>query len=164
MTETLITVSNPCDGERRPGSVGLPVPGCEIRVVDDEGNESERGIMGELEVRSPGIMSGYFRQREATRACWRDTWFRTGDLATLDPDGYVRIVGRRSTDLVKTGGFKVSTREIEEVLLDHPSVGEVAVVGVPDARWGERIVAAVVRVAADGADEKTFIRGVKVLP
>lgn len=152
MTETLITLSSPYDGDRRPGSVGLPVPGCEIRVVDEDGIELERGVMGELEVRGPGIMSGYFRQPDATRACWRDSWFRTGDLATMDADGYVSIVGRRSTDVVKTGGFKVSTREIEEVLLDHPSVSEVAVVGVPDARWGERIVAAVVRTGDEGTE------------
>jgi acyl-CoA synthetase (AMP-forming)/AMP-acid ligase II len=149
MTETLITLANPCDGERRPGSVGVPVPGVEARVVDEVGRAVTDGALGELEVRGPGLMTGYFRNPEATGACWRDGWFRTGDVAVRDPDGYVRIVGRTSVDIVKTGGFRVSAREIEEVLETHPEVEEVAVVGCADERWGERIVAAVVRAEVD---------------
>ncbi|HWB81661.1 MAG TPA: AMP-binding protein, partial [Nannocystaceae bacterium] len=133
MTETLITLSNPLHGERRAGTVGRPVDGVEIRIVDDE-----------LQVRGDSLMRGYWNNPSATAAAFVDGWFRTGDVAKQDPDGYVRILGRMSTDIVKSGGFKLSTAEIEEVLRDHPGVAEVAVIGVADAKWGERVVAVVV--------------------
>lgn len=145
MSETLITLSNPPDGDRRPGSVGLPVPGCQIRVVGDDGGAAEPGHTGELHVRSTGMMRCYWSQPEATAAEFTgDGWFRTGDVVTTDPDGYVRIVGRKSVDIIKSGGFKISAREIEEVLAQHPDVREVAVFGVPDATWGQLIWVAVV--------------------
>jgi acyl-CoA synthetase (AMP-forming)/AMP-acid ligase II len=144
MTETLITLTNPYDGERRPGSVGRPVPGCEIRVVDDEGKDAPFATPGELLVRSNGIMDGYWGLPDATRTAFSDGWFRTGDVVTRDDDGYVRIVGRKSVDIIKSGGFKIAAREIEDVLHGHPRVREVAVVGVSDLEWGERICAAVV--------------------
>jgi acyl-CoA synthetase (AMP-forming)/AMP-acid ligase II len=146
MSETLITLSNPADGERRPGSVGLPVPGFGVRVVDDGGQDCAAGVPGELWVRGIGVMSEYWRQPEATQAAFRDGWFMTGDVATRDADGYVRILGRRSVDIIKSGGFKLSAREIEEVLAEHPAVAEVAVVGLADPMWGQKIAAAVVPV------------------
>jgi acyl-CoA synthetase (AMP-forming)/AMP-acid ligase II len=144
MTETLITLSNPLVGERRPGSVGKPVPGAEIRILDEHDEDIDPGEPGELVVRAPWIMNGYRGLPDATAQAFVGGWFRTGDVATADSDGWIRIVGRTSTDIVKTGGFKVATREIEDVIAEHPDVADVAVLGVPDERWGERIVAAVV--------------------
>jgi acyl-CoA synthetase (AMP-forming)/AMP-acid ligase II len=146
MSETLITLSNPADGERRPGSVGLPVPGFAVRIVDEDGQDCAPGVPGEIWVRGVGLMSEYWNQPEATQAAYRDGWFMTGDVATLDPDGYVRVLGRRSVDIIKSGGFKISAREIEEVLAEYPAVAEVAVVGLADPRWGQKIAAAVLPV------------------
>lgn len=152
MSETLITLSNPYrpgDGERKPGCVGRAVPGCRVRIVDDAGREVEDGHTGEIEVQSNGIMREYWGAPEATAAAFRDGWFRTGDVAERDADGDVRIVGRRSVDVIKSGGFKISAREIEDCIAAHPGVKEVAVIGLPDPKWGQRITAAV--VAVDGA-------------
>lgn len=144
MTETLFTLSNPYEGERRAGTVGLPVPGCAVRIVDEEGRDVPDGALGEIVVRGAGMMSGYFGMPVESAAAFRDGWFLTGDVARRASDGYVTIEGRRSTDVIKCGGFKISAREIEEVLARHPLVKEVAVLGEPDRTWGERIVAAVV--------------------
>jgi len=144
MSETLLTLSNPADGERRPGSVGLPVPGFEVRIVDDDGKDCAPDDPGELAVRGVGLMTGYWNQPEATQAAFRDGWFMTGDVAARDPDGYVRILGRRSVDIIKSGGFKISAREIEEVMAEHPAVAEVAVLGLADPKWGQKIAAVVV--------------------
>ncbi len=149
MTETLFTLSNPLLGERRPGVVGLPVPGVEVRLVDDDG--AVVADMGEIEVRGPGLFDGYWGNPEATAAAYHDGWFKTGDVAAID-DGYYRIVGRRSTDIIKSGGFKIGAREIEDVLLTHPDIAEAAVLGVPDERWGELVVAAIV-VRRQNADD-----------
>ncbi|MCH9687036.1 MAG: AMP-binding protein [Deltaproteobacteria bacterium] len=143
MSETLITLSNPRDGERRPGAVGHPVPGCEVQVVDDAGHPVAPGEIGELWVRGPYLMQGYWNRPQDTAAAFCRGWFKTGDVVRSDPDGYLRIVGRRSVDVIKSGGFKIAAPQIEEVLRQHPSVRDAAVVGVPDARWGERIAAAV---------------------
>jgi malonyl-CoA/methylmalonyl-CoA synthetase len=144
MTETLFTLSNPYEGERRPGTVGLPVSGCEIRLVDEAGSDVPDGQAGEILVRGNGLMTGYWGRPEDTGSAFRDGWFVTGDVARRDADGYVRILGRKSVDIIKSGGFKISAREIEDVVAAHPTVREVAVVGAPDRVWGERIVAAVV--------------------
>jgi len=144
MSETLITFSNPLSGERRPGSVGREVPGVVSRVVDDEGAEVDVGTVGELQVQTPAMMTGYWNNAGATAESFDGPWFRTGDVVTRDADGYLRIVGRKSVDIIKSGGFKISAREIEEALLLHPAVAEAAVVGLADATWGERIEAAVV--------------------
>jgi malonyl-CoA/methylmalonyl-CoA synthetase len=144
MTETLFTLSNPYGGERRPGTVGFPVGGCDVRIVDDAGSEVGDGETGEILVRGNGMMTAYWGRPEETRAAFRGGWFATGDVAARDADGYIRILGRKSVDVIKSGGFKISAREIEEVIAGHPSVREVAVVGAPDRVWGERIVAAVV--------------------
>jgi fatty acid CoA ligase FadD36 len=147
MTETLITLAVRSDGERRPGWVGVPVTGVRTRVVDDSGApvEPDGEQIGDLHLRGPGLFDGYLNRPDATAESWTgDGWFRTGDAATVDSSGYHRIVGRRSSDLIKTGGYRVGAGEIETVLLDHPAVSEVAVVGIPDADLGQRIVAFVV--------------------
>jgi malonyl-CoA/methylmalonyl-CoA synthetase len=136
MTETLMNVSNPYDGERRAGSVGFPLPGCEVRLA--------RGEEGEIRLRGPNVFSGYWRNPEATAAAFDDDrWFRSGDLAARDPDGYLRILGR-TKELIVTGGYNVYPREVEEVLAEHPQVREVAVVGLPSDEWGETVAAFVV--------------------
>ncbi len=162
MSETGFTLSNPYDGERRPGSVGFAVPGYEVAVLDDDGAPCAPGVHGEIHVRGDGLMRGYWGRAELTAAAFRGGWFQTGDVAFVDDDGYHHIVGRKSIDIIKSGGFKLSAREIEEVLLRDARVREAAVVGVPDPRWGERICAAVVlapeaAAAADGADEATLL-------
>ena len=150
MTETLFTLSNPYAGERRPGTVGLPAPGCAARIVDEGGRDLPDGELGELFVQSNGMMNGYWRRDAETAASLCDGWFATGDMARRDSDGYFMIAGRKSLDFVKSGGFKISTREIEDVLRRHPRIQDVAVVGAPDPVWGERIVAAVVLDPASG--------------
>jgi malonyl-CoA/methylmalonyl-CoA synthetase len=142
MTEIGMGLSNPLHGERRPGSVGMPLPGVEARVVDDEGHAVPPGTPGDLEIRGPSVFAEYWRRPEATAEAFRDGWFRTGDVAVVE-DGYYRLLGRRSVDIIKTGGFKVSALEIEEVLREHPAIGECAVVGIDDEEWGERVCLAV---------------------
>lgn len=142
MTEIGMALSNPLTGERRPGSVGMPLPGVDVRLVDDAGHEVETGTPGELEVRGPSVFLEYWQRPEETSAAFRDGWFRTGDVAVLE-DGSYRLLGRTSVDIIKTGGFKVSALEIEEVLRTHPAIAECAVVGVSDEDWGECVSAAV---------------------
>ena len=155
MTETLITVSARADRERRPGWVGWALPGVETRVVPDEGADGSRpepgeeSEVGELQVRGATLFDGYVG-RPPTTGFTEDGWFRTGDAAGIDARGCHRIVGRISTDLIKTGGFRVAAGEVEDALLAHPSVSEAAVVGVPDPDLGQRIVAYVVGSGADG--------------
>jgi malonyl-CoA/methylmalonyl-CoA synthetase len=143
MTEIGMALSNPLHGQRQPGFVGTPLPGVEIRLVDEQGQEVAPGTPGEIEVRGPSVFQEYWRRPEATAAAFRDGWFRTGDIAVVENGSY-RILGRSSVDIIKTGGYKVSALEIEEVLREHPLVREVAVVGLPDPEWGERIGAALV--------------------
>jgi malonyl-CoA/methylmalonyl-CoA synthetase len=143
MTEIGMALSNPLEGPRRPGFVGVPLPGVEVRLVDEQGRALEPGTPGEIEVRGPGVFLEYWRRPEATQAAFREGWFRTGDVAVVEEGSY-RILGRRSIDIIKTGGYKVSALEIEEVLRAHEAVSECAVVGVPDDEWGERVGAAVV--------------------
>ncbi|HEX8692896.1 MAG TPA: acyl-CoA synthetase [Longimicrobium sp.] len=143
MTEIGMALSNPLHGERRPGYVGLPLPGVEVRLVDEAGREVPPGTPGEVEVRGPTVFLEYWRRPDATAAAFREGgWFRTGDVGVVE-DGYYRLLGRSSVDIIKTGGYKVSALEIEEVLRAHPAVAECAVVGVEDADWGERVSAAV---------------------
>jgi malonyl-CoA/methylmalonyl-CoA synthetase len=144
MTETLMLVSNPYDSERRPGSVGFPLPGVELRLSS--------GRDGEIQVRGPNVLSGYWERSQATAESFVDGWFRTGDLGSVDPDGYIRILGR-SKELIISGGLNVYPREVEEVLLAHPDVAEVAVVGTPSEEWGEVVTAFVVPAATNTAKE-----------
>jgi acyl-CoA synthetase (AMP-forming)/AMP-acid ligase II len=156
MTETLFTISNPYD-DRRPGTAGLPVPGCVVRIVGEEGREVAAGEPGQILVRSNGMMSGYRGKPEETAASLRGGWFATGDVARAGPGGYVSIEGRDSVDIIKSGGFKISAREIEDVLRRHPVVKDVAVVGVPDRVWGQRIVAVVVLADPAGAPSEAWL-------
>ncbi len=150
-TETLITVSTRADGERRPGWVGLPLPGMHTRLVDEDGLpvEPDGETIGSLQVRTASIFDGYLNRPDATAAAFTpDGWYRTGDAAVIDGDGMHRIAGRESVDMIKSGGYRIGAGEIETVLLGHPGVAEVAVVGLPDADLGQRIVAFVVGEAA----------------
>ena len=145
MTEIGMALSNPLQGERRPGMVGLPLPGVEVRLVSEEGQEiEETGTSGEIEVRGPSVFRAYWRRVDETQAAFRGDWFRTGDVAEQDDNGSYRILGRNSVDIIKTGGYKVSALEIEGVLLSHSNILECAVVGVEDQDWGECVCAAVV--------------------
>ena len=144
MTEIGMALSNPLVGQRHPGHVGMPLPSVAVRVVDEAGDAVPDGETGELEVRGPGVFREYWQRPDETQAAFRDGWFRTGDVALLDPQGGgYKLLGRTSVDIIKTGGFKVSALEIEEILREHPSIAECAVVGIADPEWGERVSAAV---------------------
>lgn len=171
MTETGMILSNPLHGERRPGHVGQPLPGMEVRLVGDQGRIVSEGVepvssepgggeaarsepagdepagsepTGGVQVRGDTLFREYWRRPEATREAFtEDGWFRTGDVGRLE-DGSYRLLGRRSVDILKTGGYKVSALEIESVLLEHPGVAECAVVGIPDPEWGQVVSAALV--------------------
>jgi malonyl-CoA/methylmalonyl-CoA synthetase len=143
MTEIGMALSNPLRGERAPGSVGTPLPSVEVQLVREDGEAVPPGTLGEIEVRGPSVFLEYWGQPEATRAAFRDGWFRTGDTAVIE-NGVYRIFGRTNIDILKTGGHKVSALEIEDALREHPAVADCAVVGVPDPEWGERVAAAVV--------------------
>ncbi|WP_418287467.1 acyl-CoA synthetase [Lentzea guizhouensis] len=145
MTETLMNTSVRADGDRKPGAVGVPLRGVEVRLVDDSGAVlDETGAVGEIQVRGPNLFTEYLNRPDATAEAFADGWFRTGDVGTRDPDGHYRIVGRKATDIIKSGGYKIGAGEIENALLEHPAVKEVAVTGEPDDDLGERIVAWVV--------------------
>jgi malonyl-CoA/methylmalonyl-CoA synthetase len=150
MTEIGVGMSNPLDpAARRAGSVGPPLPTVEARLVDEGGREIDGP--GELHVRGPSVFAGYWQREDATASAFSaDGWFKTGDVAERAPDGYVRLLGRTSVDILKSGGYKLSALEIEEALRDHEAIAEVAVVGVPDETWGDRVVAVV--VPAPGRD------------
>jgi malonyl-CoA/methylmalonyl-CoA synthetase len=151
MTEIGMALSNPLHGKRMPGCVGTPLPGVEVRLVDEDGKPVTPGAPGGIEVRGPSVFAEYWGKPDATRSAFRDGWFCTGDTAVVENDVY-RILGRTSLEILKTGGHKVSALEIEEVLRGHPAVAECAVVGVPDAEWGERVAAAVVLKPGDAID------------
>ena len=143
MTEIGMGLSNPLHGKRFPGCVGVPLPGVEAMPADENGKPVESGTPGEILVRGKTVFLEYWKRPEETRKAFRDGWFLTGDVAVRE-NGIYRILGRSSVDIIKTGGYKVSALEIEEVLLTHPHIRECAVVGIPDPAWGERVVAAVV--------------------
>jgi acyl-CoA synthetase (AMP-forming)/AMP-acid ligase II len=153
MTETLITLSNPLHGERRAGTVGTPVAGVEARIVGDDGELAAPGGPGELQIRGDSMMLGYWRNPEATAAALVHGWFRTGDVAVRDASGTIAILGRSSTDILKSGGFKISALEVEDALREHPQVADVAVLGLPDDRWGERVVAVLEAATSIGLAE-----------
>ncbi|MEV7343865.1 acyl-CoA synthetase [Streptomyces sp. NPDC093544] len=162
MTETLMNTSVRVDGEPRPGTVGVPLPGVDLRLVEEDGStiaaydadgaptgSHDGASVGEIQVRGPNLFTEYLNRPDATAAAFtEDGWFRTGDMAILDADGCVRIVGRKATDLIKSGGYKIGAGEIENALLEHPAVREAAVTGEPDDDLGERIVAWVVPISA----------------
>ncbi len=150
MTEIGMGLSNPLRGERRPGAVGQPLPGVELRLMAESGATIHReGEPGEIQVRGPSVFTEYWQLPEVTAASFQDGWFRTGDMAVLE-DGYYRILGRLSVDIIKSGGYKLSALEIEDVLRQHPRIQECAVVGIQDEVWGEAVAAAV--KTKDGKD------------
>ncbi|MHA5051335.1 acyl-CoA synthetase [Streptomyces sp. SD15] len=174
MTETLMNTSVRVDAQARPGTVGVPLPGVELRLVEEDGTTLasydsdgtptggrdadgnptvpyDGETVGEIQVRGPNLFTEYLNRPDATAAAFTgDGWFRTGDMAVRDADGSVRIVGRKATDLIKSGGYKIGAGEIENALLEHPAVREAAVTGEPDDDLGERIVAWVVPVEPAG--------------
>ncbi|MTD56271.1 acyl-CoA synthetase [Amycolatopsis pithecellobii] len=177
MSETLMNTSVRADGERKPGTVGVPLRGVEVRLVDESGaviETSDGETVGEIHVRGPNLFTEYLNRRDATAEVFTSEgvasgrppgngggaagggrgWFRTGDMATRDADGYLRIVGRKATDLIKSGGYKIGAGEIENALLDHPGVAEAAVTGEPDADLGERIVAWIVPAGEPPAEQE----------
>ncbi len=143
MSETLMNISNSYIGERRAGTVGLPLPGVSVRLLDRSLQPVAEGETGEVYLRGPNIFPGYWQREEATRASFLDGYFKTGDLATRSKDGYYTLCGR-SGDLIISGGFNIYPREMEEFLQEQPEVAEAAVAGVPDAVRGEVPVAYVV--------------------
>ncbi len=175
MTEIGMALSNPLHGQRRPGHVGHPLPGVELRLVDDDGrpitplepaalSPASAGRSGEIEVRGPQVFREYWRRPAETAAAFRDGWFRTGDEACIGEGGCYRILGRRNIDIVKTGGYKVSALEVEEVYRTHPAVRDMAVVGVPHPEWGEQLRAAWVPAGAGGRAEATGPVAAPTLP
>lgn len=144
MTEIGMALSNPFHGERRPGSVGLPLPAVEIRLKSEQGNlVTSENESAEIQVRGPGVFLEYWNRPEITAESFDDGWFRTGDVAIMER-GYCRIMGRQSVDIIKSGGYKLSALEIESVCLEHPAIQEAAVVGVADETWGEVVALAAV--------------------
>ncbi|MFZ2050322.1 MAG: AMP-binding protein [Solirubrobacteraceae bacterium] len=152
MTETVMNVSNPYEGQRRAGTVGLPLPGVQLRLAHDS----------EIQLRGPNVFRGYWRQPQATAEAFTgDGWFRTGDLGELDQDGYLRIVGR-SKELIISGGYNVYPREVEEVLRTHPQVADVAVAGLPSVEWGETVGAWIVADGDLDVDELLTFAGARL--
>jgi malonyl-CoA/methylmalonyl-CoA synthetase len=149
MTEIGMALSNPLHGERLPGTVGIPLPGVEVRLVDEAGHPLEAEQSGEIEVRGAAVFSEYWQRPAETTAAFHAGWFRTGDIAVYR-SGVYSILGRNSVDIIKTGAYKVSALEIEHELLSHPDIEECAVVGVPDEEWGERVCAAIKWKRDDG--------------
>jgi malonyl-CoA/methylmalonyl-CoA synthetase len=159
MTETGMNCSNPLNGERRIGSVGLPLPGVEVRIVHSEkGEPLPDGQIGDVQLRGPNIFKGYWRQPEKTADSFTaDGWFRTGDLGFREPDGYITLCGR-SKDLIISGGLNIYPPEVERLLVEHPSVAACAVIGCPDREWGERVTAVVVLNQEGSVSQEELIR------
>jgi long-chain acyl-CoA synthetase len=148
------------DRERKPGSIGTPIEGVEMKVVDEDGNGLPTGEVGEIVIKGHNVMKGYWNRADATEEVMKDGWFHTGDMAKVDEDGYFFIVDRKK-DMIIRGGYNVYPREIEEVLYEHPAVREVAVVGVPHPELGEEVGAAVALKDGEQADEDTLRSFVK---
>lgn len=160
MTEIGMGISNPYDGERKAGYIGKPLAGVKVRLVDDEGNEVKGRAAGEIQIKGNNVFLEYWRRPEATqKAFTKDGWFKTGDVAVKEK-GYYRILGRDSIDIIKSGGYKISALEIEEVLRTHPAIKDCSVIGIPNEEWGELVVAAIITdgVAVDLKELNTWIR------
>ena len=152
MTEIGMALSNPLEGERRPGAVGRPLPRVEVRLTGESGDVIEgESEPGEIQVRGPAVFREYWNKPDVTRASFVDGWFRTGDMAVRE-DGYYRILGRISVDIIKSGGHKLSALEIEDVLRQHPAIRDCAVVGLADDTWGEVVAVAAVVRGGEGLD------------
>lgn len=155
MTEIGMALSNPLHGQRQAGYVGTPLPQVEVRLVDEQGALVPTETPGEIQVKGPSVFLEYWQNPQATAKAFQDDWFCTGDFAVVE-QGVYRILGRMSVDIIKTGGYKVSALEIEEVLRTHPEIQECAVVGVPDPEWGERVCAALVLKSESGLLLESF--------
>jgi long-chain acyl-CoA synthetase len=160
LSETSPVASFNMPDARRVGSIGLPVEGVEMRVVDEDDNEVAPGEIGEIVIKGHNVMKGYLGRPDATEEAIRDGWFHTGDLGKVDEDGFFFIVDRKK-DMILRGGYNVYPREVEEVLYEHPAVREAAVVGVPDDHWGEEVGAAVVLMEGEHVDAETLRSYVK---
>ncbi len=156
MTETMMNTSNPYHGERKPGTVGLPLPGVRLRIVDAQWRDIVEGETGEILVKGPNVFKGYWNSPDETAQAFRDSWFKTGDLGKRDEDGYISIVGR-AKNVIISGGFNVYPREVEEVLCSHPHVSEAAVIGIPEQIRGEVAKAYVVLKSGKKVSEKELI-------
>ena len=144
MTEIGMAISNPYQGERRAGYIGTPLPGVRVRLVDEQDEEVASGLPGEIQIQGSGVFAKYWEKPEATAKAFTESgWFKTGDIAVVEA-GYYRILGRDSIDIIKSGGYKISALEIEEVLRSHQLVKDCAVVGIPNEEWGELVAAVVV--------------------
>ena len=142
MTEIGMAISNPYIGERRAGHIGQPLKGVEVRLCDEQDMKIPLEQPGEIQIKGPSVFKEYWGKQEATaKAFTKDGWFKTGDIALME-NGYFKILGRDSIDIIKSGGYKISALEIEEVLRTHPDIKDCAVVGIPDDEWGEKVVAA----------------------
>ncbi|BAT98501.1 hypothetical protein VIGAN_09216100 [Vigna angularis var. angularis] len=145
MTEFVMALSNPLKGERKPGTVGKPFPGIEVKIIADEDGENDNTAMGELCVKSPSLFKEYYKLPEVTKESFTDDgFFKTGDAVTTDEDGYYIILGRTNADIIKAGGYKLSALEIESVIIEHPAISECCILGLPDNDYGEIVGAIVV--------------------
>ncbi|MCF8323808.1 MAG: acyl-CoA synthetase [Leadbetterella sp.] len=161
MTEIGMGISNPYDAERKAGYIGKPLPGVSVRLIDENGVIEKEEIPGEIQIQGANVFKEYWGKAEATeKAFTEDGWFKTGDVAVVE-NGYYRILGRDSVDIIKSGGYKISALEIEEVLRKHPQLNDCAVVGIPDEEWGELVVAGIVvrNKALDLKQLNEWIRG-----
>ena len=147
---------NHLDRPSKPGTVGQPLFGVDVMCVDERDRPVELGQPGEVVIRGHNVMKGYYKQPEATAEAMRNGWFHTGDIGTIDADGYVSIVDRKK-DMILRGGFNVYPREVEEVLITHPAVAQCAVVGIADERLGEDVKAFIVRKAGQAATEDEIV-------
>jgi malonyl-CoA/methylmalonyl-CoA synthetase len=154
MTEIGVGLSNPLRGERLPGSCGLPFPGMQVRIVKEDGSDAAPDEPGEIWIKGPSVFSAYDGNDAATRSAFVDGWFKSGDIATQNGAGYVKILGRTSVDILKSGGYKLSALEIEEVVRELDGIADVAVVGIPDETWGEIAVAAIIQKPGSALDER----------
>jgi fatty-acyl-CoA synthase len=152
----MVTVLKDKDYERAPDSIGRAFLHCDVKILREDLSDAALGEVGEIAVRSPSVMKGYYDAPDATKATFHDGWLRTGDMGAIDAEGYVRFHDRLK-DMVKTGGFNVYSQEVEQVLLRHPSLREVAVIGLPSDKWGEEVVAVVVLRDGEVADDESIL-------
>ncbi len=151
MTEIGMAISNPYHGERKPGYIGQALPGVSIRIADENGQETGEGMAGEIQIKGDNVFREYWNKPQATKEAFtEDGWFKSGDIAIIE-DGSYKILGRNSVDIIKSGGYKISALEIEEVLREHPGIKDCAVVGIADEEWGE-IIGACLVVSGEGPD------------
>lgn len=163
MTEIGMAISNPYDGERRPGHIGQALPGVHIRLVNEEGVVTKENISGEIQIKGPNVFLEYWEKPEATeKAFTKDGWFQSGDIAVMS-DGYYKILGRDSVDIIKSGGYKISALEIEDVLRTHPAVNDCAIVGIPDEEWGEVVSACLIPTEEASIDIEEIRNWLKAL-